>query len=258
MQLSKANATASSPATRMPGAAAAQRAPKDAALLNALTIIAHDLRGPLANLAVLMELIETYVQMQATDRIKASAQKAQAMIEALDEMLNGFLARVRETGDPLSFKPMLVDLSEVIQRAAQLNRPMAGSRGIMIDCSGGKAFAIIGDQRLLIEAVDNLVGNAVKHAPCGSIVRCSAQLYGRGATIAIADEGQGLSELDLKRAFRPFSTLSTRYKTKSVPWGLGLWIVRLIAERHGGHVDVSASGPDGGARFEIHLPVNGS
>jgi two-component system, OmpR family, sensor histidine kinase SenX3 len=256
MQIETA-ATALSPGTPAQSAARSLRPPKDAALLNALTIIAHDLRGPLANLAVLIELIETYVQMQATDRIKTSTRKAQAMIEALDGMLNGFLARVRDTGDPLSFQPALVDLSEVMRRAADLNRPVAERREITIDCPGARPFPVTGDNRLLMEAVGNLVGNAVKHAPHGSTVTCSAERTSRSVIIAVADEGQGLSELDLKRAFRPFSTLSAGYKSKTASWGLGLWIVRLISERHGGHADVVARGPTGGARFEIHLPADG-
>ena len=231
------------------------RQPKDAGLLSALTIVAHDLRGPLANLSVLIELIETYVQMQAHEQLKATTQKAQAMIEALDTMLNGFLERTRETGDPLSFRPTLVDLVDVIRDAADVNRPVAESRGIDINISGAALSVITGDRRLLTEAVGNLVGNAVKYAPAGSTVTCETSRCGRDAVIAISDAGQGLSELDLKRAFRPFTTLSAQYDGKGSSWGLGLWIVRLIAERHGGQVEVSADGASRGARFELHVPL---
>lgn len=233
------------------------RQPKDAGLLSALTIVAHDLRGPLANLSVLIELIETYVQMQAHEHLKAATKKAQAMIEALDSMLNGFLERTRETGDPLSFRPTLVDLVDVIRDAAEVNRPVAESRGINIDISNATQSVVTGDRRLLTEAVGNLVGNAVKYAPPGSTVTCKTSRNGRDAVIAICDEGQGLSELDLKRAFRPFTTLSAQYDGRGSSWGLGLWIVRLIAERHGGHVDVSMGKRQCGAQFEVHVPALG-
>jgi len=235
----------------------AARQPKDAALLNALTVIAHDLRGPLANLAVLIELIETYVEMRAHERAAASTQKAQELIEALDGMLNGFLQRVQETGDPLSFKPAQVDASDIIATAASLNRPLAESRGILIDTSEVAPLALDGDRRLLIEALDNLIGNAVKHAPAGSTVTCNVLRQRREVVITVIDEGHGLSEDALKQAFRPFATLSARYRHKGSSWGLGLWIVRLIAERHGGRVDVSAHGRARGACFEIHLPARG-
>ena len=94
----------------------------------------------------------------------------------------------------------------------------------------------------------------MKYAPPGSTVTCQIARQGRDAVIAICDEGQGLSELDLKRAFRPFTTLSAQYDGRGSSWGLGLWIVRLIAERHGGHVEVSVNGVKQGARFELHVP----
>jgi two-component system, OmpR family, sensor histidine kinase SenX3 len=231
------------------------RQPKDAALLGALTIIAHDLRGPLANLSVLIELIETYAQMQAHDRVKATTQKAQEMVEALDGMLNGFLQRTRETGDPLSFRPSMVDLADVVRDAADVNRPVAESRGITIDCANATHSVVDGDRRLLTEAIGNLIGNAVKYAPTGSTVTCENSRCGHDAVIVIGDQGQGLSELDLKRAFRPFTTLSAQYDGKGSSWGLGLWIVRLIAERHGGHVEVSANGASRGAKFGLHVPL---
>ena len=108
------------------------RQPKDAAFLNTLSIIAHDLRGPLANLAILVELMEAYAKMQAFERVASSARKAQDTIDALSAMLNGFLERTRETGDPLAFKPGLVDLADVLGRALSLNAPMAESRQITL------------------------------------------------------------------------------------------------------------------------------
>ena len=242
-------------AGRMPKSPSAPRQPKDAALLNAMTVIAHDMRGPLANLAIMIELIETYAKMQAHTRVTVATQKAQLLIDSLDAMLNGFLQRVRETGDPLSFKPALLDLADVVTSAVSLNQPLAESRDIKFDTTDARPLAIDGDSWLLIEAVSNLVGNAVKHAPAGSTVTVAVERKGTEAAVRVSDEGQGLTELDLRRAFRPFSTLSAQYQGKGASWGLGLWIVRLIAERHGGRAAVGAT-ENGGASFAIHVPID--
>lgn len=228
---------------------------KGTALVGALTIVAHDLRGPLANLGVLIELIEAYVQVEAFDRIAAATGKAHAIVEALEQMLNGFIQRTRETGDPLSFKPALTDAADAIRQAAALNRPLAESRAIAIDVAGTRPLAIWGDQRLLCEAVGNLVGNATKYAPDGTTVRCAVERRGTWCVISVSDEGAGLSDTDLARAFRPFTNLSATSQGRGGSWGLGLWIVRLISERHGGFV--TALPGKGGARFEIHLPIDG-
>lgn len=228
---------------------------RSAAFVGALTIVAHDLRGPLANLSVLIELIEAYVEVEAFDRITAATGKAQAIVEALEQMLNGFIQRTRETGDPLSFKPALTDAADAIRHAADLNRPVAESRAIAIDVGGARSLAIWGDGRLLSEAVGNLVGNATKYAPDGTTVRCAVERRGAWCVISIEDEGAGLSEAELARAFRPFTNLSSACRGRGGSWGLGLWIVRLISERHGGFVK-ALPGHDG-ARFEIHLPIDG-
>ena len=122
---------------------------KEAGLLNALTIIVHDLRGPLANLALMIELIETHAQMRALDRVTASSRKAQDLIASLDAMLDGFLQRARETGDPLSFTPALLDVANVVREAVALNQPVAESREIAFDCTGLESGTISGDAALL-------------------------------------------------------------------------------------------------------------
>lgn len=105
-----------------------------------------------------------------------------------------------------------------------------------LDLSGVRQLAVDGDRRLLVEAVDNLVSNAVKHAPESSTVTCVTAFEDRQAVIRIGDEGNGLTELDLQRAFRPFAASAARRRARPGSFGLGLWITRLIAERHGGGV----------------------
>ena len=224
-------------------------------MLNALTIIVHDLRGPLTNLGLMIELIETHAEMRALDKVASSSRKAQDLIGALESMLEGFLRRAQETGDPLCFKPAKVDLAEVVEHAVSLNAPVASSRNVRFDCSGLESSVIDGDRSLLREAVGNLIGNAVKYAPAGSTVTCKASIVDSEAVVRIEDEGQGLTEYDLKRAFRPFATLSARYAGKGTSWGLGLWIVRLIAERHGGRIEAASHGTWRGSQFSLRLPA---
>jgi signal transduction histidine kinase len=230
---------------------------KRAAFLGALTIVAHDLRGPLANLSVLIELIDAYTQAQAFDRIKVAAGRAQAMIDALEDMLNGFIRRARETGDPLAFKPAMVDAADAVRDAVDLNRPLAETRQIGFDLAQLQPCAVWGDGRLLGEAIGNLVSNATKYAPAGSTVHCRVERRAQTCVISVSDEGEGLSAADLSKAFRPFSNLSSTYDGRGSSWGLGLWIVRLICERHGGRVEARAGDSGSGARFEIHLPLDG-
>lgn len=229
--------------------------PRDAAMLNALTIVAHDLRGPLANLAVLLEVMEAATQARTFERVAPCARKAQTVLTSLNALLNGFLERVRLTGDPLAYQPRLMDLGEVVRDAVSLNRPLAESRGIALDVEGLAALSAQGDQRLLAEAVDNLVGNAVKYSKNGSRVRIVVGRDGPEAVIRVFDQGDGISQDDLQRAFNPFTRLSAEPRAGETATGLGLWIVRLIATRHGGRVDAGPNG-SGGTVFTLRLPAS--
>jgi signal transduction histidine kinase len=237
-----------------PSARSAPAANKDVALLNALSIVTHDLRGPLANLSLLMEMIEGLIGIEAHDRAAAGARKARAMIGTLSGMLHGYLERARTAGDPLSFLPTLVDLGEVIKSAIELNRPRADVRGVRFDCSQVRAFAVGGDHRLLTEAVENLIGNAVRHSPDGGTVHCSVERKTGCVVVKVRDQGTGLGDVELARALRPFTSLSKTSGSGSI--GLGLWIVRLIAERHGGAIEARRA-TGGGTTFALRLPASG-
>jgi signal transduction histidine kinase len=113
-----------------------------------------------------------------------------------------------------------------------------------------------GDAALLSEAVENLLGNAIKHAPEGSAVVCSIEREKRAVAISVADEGPGMTDAQLARAVRPFSGGTRRRGHGDSAHGFGLWIVRLIAERHGGSIELRNGAP--GAVLTLRLPLDSS
>jgi signal transduction histidine kinase len=104
----------------------------------------------------------------------------------------------------------------------------------------------------LEQAVENLLANAIQHAPAGSVVRVGACLDAEAgkprARCTVEDEGPGVSAEDLDRLFEPF------FSRRKGGTGLGLPIVQRVAEAHGGTVCVE-NRPEGGARFTLVLPV---
>lgn len=224
-------------------------------LLATMSIFAHDLRGPLANLALLLEGIETAAAMRDARPLAEQSRRSQVIVQALDDLLTAMLDRTRRTGDPLGVKPAPVDLDEVIQAATGLSLPLAASRNVRIRRFGARDRAILGDRGLLVQALDNLIGNAVKHAPQGTSVSVSVLSRPDELVIRVTNAGPALTDDDLGRAFRPFTRLSTTADATRASFGLGLWIVRLIAERHGGSVGASPRSDGSGAVFSLHLPL---
>lgn len=224
---------------------------------SALTLIAHDLRGPLSSLRLLVELIETCGARRQPDKIASYVNRAGAIIDGLDDMLNSLLQRVLTTGDPLGFEPQSLELDQIVRGAAATMLPAAESKNVSLLVQSVRPVTAKGDRQLLHQAIENLIGNAVKHSNPGMSVRCSLRQLGETAILTIKDTGSGLTPRDINSAFHPFTTLSSKSSDKNRSWGLGLWIVKLIVEQHGGTVTVTSDGPAKGATFSIKLPLNG-
>lgn len=227
---------------------------KDQALVNALTIVVHDLRGPLANLQVMLELIEAYSARRSYGEVPGCARRAQDIIGTLDRMLGGFLERARQTGDPLAFRAALTDLGDVADDAEALNRPLAEARAVEIARHGRLPVTLEADRRLILEALDNILGNAIKYSPAGSVVDLAVGIDGRDAVISVTDQGPGFTAAELASLFRPFAALTKRQRGPGPSTGLGLWIARLIATRHGGSLTVAPRRNGQGSVLTLRLP----
>ena len=111
-----------------------------------------------------------------------------------------------------------------------------------------------GDEDRIVEALDNLVFNAIKYSHPGQKITVSARQLPDTIEIEVRDEGQGLTGEDCARAFRQFQRLSAKPTAGESATGLGLAIVKAIAEAHGGTVNVSSAGKGQGATFTLSLP----
>ncbi|MSU88453.1 hypothetical protein GE300_02330 [Rhodobacteraceae bacterium 2CG4] len=221
----------------------------------ALAIVAHDLKGPLANLSLLVDAIGIENAKAPRPRLTELTARADALVDRLQGVLMGLLDRTRLHGDPLAVVAQDVDLAQLIARAVAGNAPLAAERRVRVVADDTGPLWIRGDAETLLQALDNLVNNAVKHAAPGGIVACEAtRIDDGGVAVLVRDDGPGLSDGDLARAFRPFTRLSAVSDATAPGSGLGLWIVRLIAENHGGRIDAANNADRRGATFTLRLP----
>ncbi len=223
---------------------------------NALSIVAHDLKGPLSNLALLVEDISRGAEDGRQPDIARKAERADQIIGRMSQMLSAVMERARSGRDPLSGTMTTVNLVEVLQMVFTINQPAARRKSIAFRCLAIDPVLVLGDQELLFEAFDNLIGNALKHSPEGGTITCKISAADDGSIqVCIGDDGPGFGAADLLRAFRPLGGSPLAPSGKRGSSGLGLWITRVIAERHGGRV-LARNQPNGsGALLTVRLPA---
>ncbi|WP_346286634.1 CHASE2 domain-containing protein [Zoogloea sp.] len=214
--------------------------------------LSHDLRAPLASILTLIDGYRDEPALQA-EQIPRIARYARSALDLAD----GLFRLVRAEGsDPKDFVEL--DLAGLVDSAADEVWPQAHARGIRISVDTRDAEreeAIVrGDFSLLRRAVINLLTNAIKYGDANSSVSVSLSAEGPDWVIRVRDQGAGIPADALPRLFRRFSRIVGEGRDRPSGVGLGLVIVKTVAERHGGNVIVSSE-PGVGSTFELRLPL---
>lgn len=209
--------------------------------------LSHELKNPIASVRAAAEVLEDAADDAQTarkfaSRIRESAEKLSAL--TLDLLQ---LARLEARG--IEETRRRVDLCAIAREAAEAQSAQAQAREVRLELGLSEAAPVRGDPTWLRRAVENLIGNALQHAPPGSRVRVEVGPSPQAFRLTVADEGPGVDEAIRGRLFTRFAT--TRHGQGGT--GLGLAIVRAVAESHGGKAALRSSGPSG-AVFEVELP----
>ena len=205
---------------------------------------AHALRSPLAALSLQAQLAERAgdeaSRRASLDELRRGLRRAERLV---GQLLT--LARQEPGGAEPPFAP--VDLA-ALARAAVVDASVAAeARGVDLGLAGEAPLTVEGDADALRILVDNLVDNALRHAPRGSPVDVSV---GADRSLVVEDRGPGLPEDELDAVFERFRRGRGASGTGS---GLGLAIVRRIADRHGAGATL-ANRPGGGLRATVRFP----
>lgn len=113
---------------------------------------------------------------------------------------------------------------------------------------------IVADRQRVTQAIVNLAQNATQHTTDGDVIALGSSLTDSDARLWVCDTGEGIALADQKRIFERFARGSSGRRRRSEGAGLGLAIVRAIAEAHGGRVEL-ISRPGGGSTFTIVIPL---
>lgn len=232
--------------------------PRARAIEATLADLAHEIRTPLTGILALGDLLATS-ELGERERGWATAIKTTAEHLAMLTSLIVDAARAEARG--LLLRRELVRPRRLTEALAASLAARAETKGLVGETEIARDLpeAVIGDPLRLRAALENLIDNAVKFTPRGSVrFEASSEKAGRGKVrliFTVTDSGIGLEPGEIKRLFRPFSQANEQIARRYGGAGLGLACVRRIAEAMGGDLTVS-SVPGGGSRFRFTARVD--
>ncbi|MBN3729212.1 sensor histidine kinase, partial [Burkholderia sp. Ac-20379] len=218
-----------------------------------LAVVSHELRTPLNVIygwvEVMRNPIDGALQRQAIDAIDRSARSLSRMVaDILD-------ASSLATGK-LRLDPTPVDLVRVMHDVVGSFETTAGQSGVLLDTQCALDACIVsGDAERLRQMLSNLLSNAFKFTPRGGRVTIGLSVDDARALLTVTDTGQGVTADFLPHVFEAFRRAEGSPASSKRGLGLGLSIVRHIAELHGGGVRATSDGQNLGTRFEVALPA---
>jgi two-component system sensor histidine kinase SenX3 len=213
--------------------------------------ISHELKTPVGALILLAEALADEEDREVTRRLAGRLQsEASRLAQIVDELLD--LSRIEAEEHPVRES---VRVDGLVADAVERVRTKAEHRGIELDINEpGLKATIVGDYRLLVSAVQNVLENAINYSDDGDTVRVEVDTPDEEVEIQVIDQGIGIPLRDLERIFERFYRVDQARARDTGGTGLGLSIVKHICQNHGG--DVSVNSREGeGSTFVLRFPA---
>lgn len=220
-----------------------------------LAIISHELRSPLNAILGWTKLIQGgKLDDLATARALATIER-NAKLQ--NELIQDLLDFSRITEGKLRLEQCPVDLTQIINAAIDVVRPLADAKTIAIESALEFTIGeVFGDANRLQQVMWNLLTNAIKFTPDQGQIAIWLERDESYAQITISDTGVGISPDFLPYVFEQFRQADNQYTARHKGLGLGLAIVRSLVEMHNGTITAASDGEGHGATFTVRLPLH--
>jgi signal transduction histidine kinase len=212
--------------------------------------VSHELRSPLARLGFAIELARSGTDDgRSLDRIKRD-------VDRLSSLVNALLQLTSAEGDPHSRNFKRVRLDDLLQSLVDDCSVEADAKRCQLRLTEDGLPSVLGDAELLRRAIENVLRNAIRHAPDGTLIEVELRGGADLATIVIRDFGTGVPDEALGSIFKPFFRVDDDRSRTSGGVGLGLSIARRAIDLHRGRIEAQNDRP--GLRVVIELPGSDS
>jgi PAS domain S-box-containing protein len=218
-----------------------------------IAMLGHELRNPLAPIRNVAALLR-----RTTAEDSASAELClmlERQVQQMTRLLDDLLDVNRITRGKIRFQRELLDLATVVRHAVEASGPLIDRHRhrLHVDLPAER-LQVCGDAARLVQMLTNLLNNAAKYTPEGGCIELAVTRRGASFEVRVKDNGVGIVPEMLPRIFDLFVQADRSGSDVQDGLGLGLTLVRMIAEHHGGVVEAVSAGPGRGSEFIVGLP----
>jgi PAS domain S-box-containing protein len=222
-----------------------------------LAVLSHELRNPLTPIRYSLFVLDHATP--GSEQARSAKAIIDRQIDHLARIVDDLLDVTRISRGKIKLKRTVFDLGALVQRTAEAYESLFTASGVALETDvTNRRLVMDGDATRIAQIVGNLLQNAAKFTPKGG--RVSLTLQGdptrKMAVIGVRDTGVGIKPEELPRLFQPFEQAADSLDRSSGGLGLGLALVKALAQMHGGKVEARSRGLGTGAEFMVSLPLH--
>ena len=222
-----------------------------------LAVMSHELKHPLNLINVNAQVLTTLPEAQGMPSVLRAARTIQRTVQGQARIIDDLLDMSRTNSGKLALNRVPLLLSEAIQSCMTWALAESRAKGVRLFIEGFDDPIVVDGDPVRIEQIAwNLVSNAIKFSRSGGSITVRILRDGEDALLEVVDGGRGISSTFLPHVFEMFKQADAATTRGEGGLGIGLALVKNLAELHGGRVDVSSGGEGLGARFRVWLPMH--
>jgi signal transduction histidine kinase len=224
---------------------------------NFVSSVSHELRAPIAAVRLMAEILDSgriADDVKKQDYFRLIVQECRRLTSLVENVLD--FSRIDQGRKQYVFEP--VHLGALVHQTAALMEPCAAQQQVRLELAAptpeAENLQPCWDGEAIRQALVNLLDNAIKHSPAGATVKVEIEIAANLVRLWVEDQGDGIPAAEQARIFELFYRRGSELRRETKGVGIGLSIVKHIAEAHGGRVIVESTVGQG-SRFALELPI---
>jgi signal transduction histidine kinase len=218
-----------------------------------LGMVAHELKNPLSTIPLYAGLLKE--KIKGKDDLENMCNHIEKASKRMQTLIHEVLETARLQAHEIHLKKNYFDIAVVIARVTAINLVLATAKKQKLYLDITDNVMVHADENKMAEVFDNLINNAIKYSPAGSEISIKLKPGQQKAIFEVIDQGPGFTEVDKERLFMPFTRLSARPTGGENSTGIGLSIVKMLVDAHGGTINADNNIEKAGAHFIVEIPA---